>query len=242
MLTIRQAMEAFIAGWGYSRSMERQITVSDVGGLTRVQFGHNPLLKPRPDEFMILDVPPDDVMQVIRPTFATIPHRLSIFTQQPDETLAAYTRYGYHLYMNQYLMAVDLHEATFIAAEGVVVESVDSEAKRLWFNRKREREVIPARALNDPHMGCYYVRIGDDLAAEGRYMLTPENITVMDLIYTTEAYRRQGLGSALMQRMLIDAAGRGSPYSALVASDDGRKLYMTLGYEILSDLLVLEPD
>jgi hypothetical protein len=50
------------------------------------------------------------------------------------------------------------------------------------------------------------------------------------------------LGSALMLRMLVDAAERGATYSALVASEDGRKLYLTLGYQVLTDMLVLEPD
>ena len=45
MLTTREAMEAFIAGWTYSRAVERKVTVSEVHGLKRVTFGTNDLIK-----------------------------------------------------------------------------------------------------------------------------------------------------------------------------------------------------
>jgi GNAT superfamily N-acetyltransferase len=242
MLTIREAMDAFIAGWAFSRAVERKVTVSHFHGLRRVQFGNTPVLKSRPDEFMILDVPPDEVIRLLRPTVADIPHRLSVFTDQPEDSLDDYARHNYHLFMQEYLMAVDLTASNFSTAEGVPVERVASEEARAWFNYMRQREVIPPHTLNDNRMGCYYIRFGDDLACEGRCIFTPENVAVMDMIYTTEEYRRQGLGSALMLKMLVDAAERSAAYSALAASVEGRKLYLTLGYQVLSDMLILEPD
>ncbi len=242
MLTTRAAMNAFIAGWTYSRALERKVTVSDFHGLKQVQFGDTPVLQSRPQEFLILDVPPDEVIRLLRPAVAQVPHRLSVFTDQPEDTLAAYAGYAYHLFMQQYLMAIDLTTTKLAPVEGIAVERVTSEEARRWFNYMRQREVIPPSVLNDARMSCYYIRFGDDLACEGRCIFTPDNIAVIDMIYTSDAYRRRGLGGALMLKMLLDAAEYGAAYSALVASEDGRKLYLTLDYQVLADLLVLEPD
>ena len=242
MLTIREAMEVFIAGWVYTRRMERTISVDDFHGMPHLSFSGAPTMRQRFDEFMILDVPADEVVRLVRGAFAEVPHLLTAFTNAPEETVIAYGRQNYHLESREYLMAVDLSSAGFSAPDYLAVGQVASEEERLWFNTAHEREVVPLHALADKRLGYYYVRFGDDLACEGRCAMTEANIALIDSVYTAEAYRRRGLGSSLMQAILANAAARGAAYSVLAASEDGHKLYLTLGYEVLADMLVFEAD
>jgi GNAT superfamily N-acetyltransferase len=234
-------MDAFIAGWLYSRQMERDIMiVSKSEAVLHLRFSAPPLMRQRPDEYMIFQASRDDIKRIIREADVDRPHLLTVFTNDPQATLDTYAQYHYLLFAREYLMAVALEPKRFSTAGDVVVRRVSSEAERQWFNRAREREVIPPHALGDPRLSYYYVRHGDLLICEGRCILTPDKIAVVDSIYTAEAYRRRGLGAALMRTMLNDAAQRGAQYSALAASDDGRQLYLTLGYTVLADMLSLE--
>jgi GNAT superfamily N-acetyltransferase len=245
MLTIREAMEAFVAGWVYTRRMERTITVGDFHGMPHLRFSGAPTMRKRPDEFMVLNKSADEVIRLVRGAFAEVPHLLMAFTNAPEETVIAYGRQNYHLNSREYLMAIDLASAGFSAPDYLAVGRVASEEERVWFNTPHGREVIPPRALGDERLGYYYVRFCDVLACEGRCAITDANdanIALIDSVYTAEAYRRRGLGSALMTAILANAAGRGAGYSVLVASEDGQKLYLTLGYEVLADMLVFEAD
>jgi GNAT superfamily N-acetyltransferase len=242
MLTIQTAIDAFLEGWIYSRRMERAITLTPLESMRVVQFGDAPMLKPRPDEFMIYDTPPQDAVALVREVYPALSHHLSVFTNNMPETLAAYAHYGYHLYQHEYLMAMEVDAARLSPSPEISVRRVTTDEERRWFNAANGREVIPPRALHDPHIVYYYVRFDDDLACEGRSVLTTNYIAVADSIYTAEDYRRHGLGAALMQTALLDATNSGASHAVLVASDDGRKLYLTLGYMVLSDLLILEPD
>lgn len=241
MLTIREAMEAFIAGWVYTRRMERTITVNDFHGMPHLRFSGAANMRQRPDEVMILDRAADEVVPLISDALASVPYVLNVFTTTPDETVIAYGKHGYYLHSREYLMVIDLRTAGITAPDYVAVGQVVTEEERLWFNAAHGREVIPPRAMGDERLGYFYVRFGDDLACEGRCALTDE-IALVDSVHTAETYRRRGLGSALMSAILADARAKGANYSVLIASEDGRELYLTLGYSVLADVLVFAAD
>lgn len=242
MLTIREAIDAFIKGWVYSRRMEREITLLQFGAITRVRFGEAANVRSHFDEFMIHEMPAAEVLALLQDEVST-PHLLSVFTTEVETSLAAYAAYHYHLRAHEYLMALKLPGENLPSAADVPIDRVTTEAERQWYNTVHEREVIPPRALGDSRIGYYFVRIDDELACEARCILTPENVALIDSVYTADAYRRRGLGSANMTKILNDAAAQNNvAYSVLVASEDGRKLYLTLGYQVLADMLILELD
>src|SRR6185503_11776142 len=117
MLTIREALEAFVAGWVYTRRMERTITVDDFHGMPHLSFSGAPTMRQRFDEFMILDKPAEEVVKLVRAEIADAPHLLTAFTNEPEETVIAYGKQNYHLNSREYLMAVDLRVAAFSAPD-----------------------------------------------------------------------------------------------------------------------------
>lgn len=60
-------------------------------------------------------------------------------------------------------------------------------------------------------------------------------------LYVNLAYRRRGIGTALMRRAMSDNYTRGIKNHVLVASHAGAKLYPTLGYQSLGTLCIYNP-
>lgn len=96
-------------------------------------------------------------------------------------------------------------------------------------------------ALDDAVPGVLRVRVGapdGTLAASGQAGLTGDGAVVADRILTEPGHRRQGLGSAVMGRLAAAAVAQGASDGLLVASPEGRALYVTLGWERVADLVV----
>jgi predicted GNAT family acetyltransferase len=77
---------------------------------------------------------------------------------------------------------------------------------------------------------AYYVEQDGRVVAWGRSIQRCKSAAYVAGLYTIEAYRRQGIASALMQRLLADDAAAGARYSVLLASGTGYPLYQRLGY------------
>jgi len=70
------------------------------------------------------------------------------------------------------------------------------------------------------------------LAARGRIGLS--TLAVPDQIVTEREHQRRGLGRALMGALSNAALDRGRTDAVLLASDQGRRLYSTLGWRVLA--------
>ncbi|WP_433393455.1 GNAT family N-acetyltransferase [Micromonospora sp. KLBMP9576] len=57
---------------------------------------------------------------------------------------------------------------------------------------------------------------------------------IVDQVETDPAHRRRGLGRVVMRALCDDAARRGMRTGILVATDDGRALYATIGWTVRS--------
>ena len=80
--------------------------------------------------------------------------------------------------------------------------------------------------------GHVHVRAPDgELAASGHVVLG-ERMAVYDRIATEPAHQRLGLGRAVMQSLQALAHAHGRHAGALVATDEGRALYETLGWQL----------
>lgn len=84
--------------------------------------------------------------------------------------------------------------------------------------------------------GTHVVRFADSTgqaAASGRVVIH-RGTAVFDRIETLEPHRRRGLGSALMAALDAVAAQSGVSERLLVATDEGRALYLSLGWLVLA--------
>lgn len=88
----------------------------------------------------------------------------------------------------------------------------------------------------DLEHGAHVIRFADatgQTAASGRVALNGAS-AVFDRIETLEAHRRKGLGTALMSALDALAAQAGASERLLVATEAGRALYLSLGWQVLA--------
>jgi GNAT superfamily N-acetyltransferase len=75
------------------------------------------------------------------------------------------------------------------------------------------------------------------VASSGRMAVVGTD-AVADRIETDPAHRRRGLGSAVMAALVEAAEARGATRGILIASRDGQRLYRSLGWKTVADIVV----
>lgn len=78
---------------------------------------------------------------------------------------------------------------------------------------------------------------GENLVARGRVAVV-DNFCILDRIYTSPDYRRQGLGTFVTRALLAIAHESAVDEGLLVANSDGQELYEFLGWTLLGDVHV----
>ncbi|SHG06079.1 GNAT family N-acetyltransferase [Chryseobacterium sp. OV279] len=73
----------------------------------------------------------------------------------------------------------------------------------------------------------------DELACVGRVVMV-DDLAVYDRIITEEKHQRKGLGTFLMQELEKVAVSKGISNNFLVATEVGRSLYQSMGWELYS--------
>ncbi|WP_300342421.1 GNAT family N-acetyltransferase [Nesterenkonia sp.] len=88
----------------------------------------------------------------------------------------------------------------------------------------------------------FTVKQGENVAARGR-MAAVDEFCILDRIYTSPDYRRQGLGTFVTRALLAIAHEHDVEQGLLVATADGQELYEYLGWTHLGDVHVFgSPD
>ncbi|RJN32587.1 N-acetyltransferase [Nesterenkonia natronophila] len=83
----------------------------------------------------------------------------------------------------------------------------------------------------------FTVNHGDEVAARGR-MAVVDDYCILDRIYTSPDYRRQGLGTFVTRALLAIAHEHDVSEGLLVATGDGKELYEYLGWTHLGNVHV----
>ena len=89
-------------------------------------------------------------------------------------------------------------------------------------------DVVTADAITEAH-----IRAEDGSIAASGHAVEVGGVFVFDRIATAPAHQRRGLGRAIMAALAARQAS-GSARRVLVATEDGRKLYKSMGWRVLS--------
>lgn len=161
---------------------------------------------------------------------------------------AAYKALGYRLVATEPLMARDLADRATVPAapaDGIAgdrrlaVERVTTEAEAAQLAKAaRRRQILPEHLRAEPPPIRAYV------ARDGRapfgwvssVAVGPH--TWCSNLFVAAPYRRRGVATALMRRLLADDAAAGFGANVLLASHAGAQLYPTLGYATLGRALI----
>jgi GNAT superfamily N-acetyltransferase len=97
-----------------------------------------------------------------------------------------------------------------------------------------------AKSMSDGSFRAWLASAGSRFVAGGAVIISPWPAHPYDLgcrratilnVYTYRQFRRRGIARRLMQTMISWCAGEGFARVALHASDDGRHLYESMGFE-----------
>jgi GNAT superfamily N-acetyltransferase len=135
--------------------------------------------------------------------------------------------------------------ATALEAAGLVVLKRSEVLMTVGLRgHPRSRPAAPYRMVTrvDPRRGDAVVTAtvrdeSQEVGARGTMGVTGTD-AVADRIETAPAHRRRGLASAIMGALTDAAAGAGAETGILVASEDGRRLYATLGWQPVADVVI----
>jgi GNAT superfamily N-acetyltransferase len=204
-------------GWGVARLLP---VAEDVGGGLRVRS-----MQPGRDiEYVALDAD-DDLASLTRlaglvageesVTWLTVP------TTDPARAAAALADAGLILLKRSELMmtaGLREHPRHLPAAPYRLLTQVDSH---------RGARVVTATVRHE----------SGEVAARGTMGLSGTD-AIADQIETLPAHRRKGLASVIMSALAGAALEAGAEHGILIASEDGQRLYTTLGWQPVAAVLI----
>lgn len=134
--------------------------------------------------------------------------------------------------------------AVFSASEVDGLEKVSDEEKLMVVDMDTQDvedpitpEGFTTHRENFEHWTLFTVLEGETVAARGRVAVVG-NYAILDRIYTSPDYRRQGLGTFVTRALIAIALEEDVEEGLLVATADGQELYEYLGWTLLGDVHV----
>lgn len=167
--------------------------------------------------------------------------------EDPAPIRAAYPALGFRLGGAEPFLQ---HRLTDLPAEdpaiGIERVTTPEQAERL---RAAGGPWVPAEAYLPDGRLRQYVAVAEDtpigwvasVEVPGVGPARDDLATWCSELFVAATHRRRGVGRALLARMLRDDRDRGACRSVLSASQAGARLYPTVGYERLGELLVYTP-
>ena len=237
---IEGAIEVFVRGFSFTRSFTHPYIASRAGPLWVMRDGPRTSGDSRKEEWVAYGVPPADVDRIVRRgargRFAICAIR--DLDQSPDEMRDAYVALGYRLMTTEPMMVQSLRNVPRLDGP-FPVERVTTRALADRLARAaRSRQVLPEHLSDDDAPMRQYAALDGERPIGWARSIVVGNATWLSSVYVVEAYRRRGIGRSLMSRILLDDVAHGARASVLLASHTGSKLYASVGFEQIAELML----
>lgn len=168
-------------------------------------------------------------------------------SSQPDDLGEHLVEFGFQQWGNAPGMLADLSQfsETLPAIDGLRIERVlnDKQLKDWVIPLEESNEILRSRGhyfyemfqefgySPENPLQNYTGYLDDQPVTCGTLFIDQDNIAGIWNVGTIEKARRMGIGTAITQKMCLDASKRGCTYSTLVSSSQGLKVYQRLGYK-----------
>ena len=236
-----QAFRIFVDALTATRHLSGDSARVDVGSITfRRWQRHTDGQTSLHDEALAQACPPELVLQSLQTYQPAKEHFITVLDDQPDAR-TAYEQAGYICTVTEYLMVLNLANMPTDAPSHFVQVAMPDDVARLNANDVEKRPWVWPQSVTHPAMRHYYIWQDERVVARAFSWRCDADTSYVSHVFTNPAYRRRGLGRAIMQRLLEDCAARGERWSVLVASEEGEALYRGLSYETLGRILIFEP-
>ena len=160
---------------------------------------------------------------------------------EPEEPLKeSYKELGYRLLSTEPLFVHRLKKVPR-AANSVAIERVTTPQMAARFGKSSRTRPIPADKLVEDAPFRQFVALDGDKIVGSVRSVNAGDSTWCSSMFVFPAYRRRGIGSALLCHMLRDDRRRGFKRSVLLSSHAGALLYPLVGYEQIGLLYIFAP-
>ena len=242
-MTIPRALEAFVRGFSFTRSVTHPYEIVSLGETAwMLRDGPGKKGDPRNAEVTVYRQEPKAVVALLRENVAG-KYFLCVMTDSAAETKAtemAYKNLGFRLLRREPLFVAPT--AGVIPADNRVrriIKQADADAVARAAGAKQIRpEHLTAE---DPDVRLLAAFDGETAVGWARSVRTHDDCGWVAGLFVQAEQRGKGYGRGLINALLADDAGRGIAHSVLLASRAGARLYPHLGYEELGTLLALSP-
>jgi GNAT superfamily N-acetyltransferase len=236
------AVEVFVAGFCEVRGRTHPYLCERRGGVWRLHDAPRKRAADyRKEEWIASGVDPREVDRLAR---AGAQGRWFVgafaFDRESEATLrAAYRELGYRLLATEPLCVHPLRRIRRCTADASIERLGTPQRADLLARATRTRPAAE-ELFRQPDYRQYLALRRGELVGWVRSIETPQGAWCSDL-YVVPSQRRQGIGSALLARMLRDDRTRGMPQAVLLSSHTGALLYPQMGYERRGVLLIYAP-
>jgi GNAT superfamily N-acetyltransferase len=240
---IPAAIECFVRGFSFQRSFTHLCTAERVGKLwvIRDALRKNPR-NYRKEEWVAYKTPSKLVDTVARRETRGRYFIGSIHADSETEASARaeFKRLGYRLLDSETLFSHCLKRIPQ-PKTALKIERVLTEETAVRLGKATRSRPIPAHYLTGTAPLRQYIALdGSSIVGWVRSIDAGDSAWCADM-FVEASYRRRGIGSAMVARMLRDDRALGTKRSVLLASHAGALFYPHLGYERLATLLIFVP-
>jgi len=240
---IKHAIEVFVRGFCAEKSATHPYEFARVGKIWVMRDGERKNPKNyRKEEWVALNAEPRKVDAAARKGTRGRFFVCAVRGREEDDQRlkAAYKELGYRLLTTEALFVHRLKKIPKAACP-ITIERVTTPEMAARFGKATRTRPLRAEDLVDSAPFRQYVALeGGNLVGWVRSVDAGASAWCSNM-YVRPASRRQGIGRALLARMLRDDGRRGAAKSVLLASHAGALLYPRVGYEQIGMLLVFAP-
>jgi len=160
---------------------------------------------------------------------------IDVFHADPANTLVKqqYTKYDHEFVRTGPILGMQLPEKINTVPTNVHKATTIKQAEVANHSLTTEGERIHVQTLRDKHIHSFYVTVGGEAVGWVQLVTIYPEVGYINQLYVLEAYRRQKLGTSLIQRVQAHALELGLKRMVLIPSEMAIGLYRRLGYRPL---------
>lgn len=240
---IRESLETFVKGHAFTKSLTHPYEAVAFGDYWCLRDSTRRNAKDyRKEEWIGYQVDPDELIGLAK-SQTRGRHFLCVLVDDPEtvqSTRDEFKSRGYRLIITEYFF---VHHLKRIPQNQAIAEFVRMDCPELarQYAKAARMKPLPERFLaNDSPWRHYLALVNEQIAGWVSSLATEQGTWCSNLV-VREKYRRRGIGSGLMCRLLRDDRRYRSAKSVLLSTHTGALLYPQLGYETLGTLLIMAP-
>jgi GNAT superfamily N-acetyltransferase len=160
---------------------------------------------------------------------------IDVFHSQPSSPAVKmrYTGAGFEFIRTGPILGMGLSTKINSLPDNIHKATTIQQAETASHSLAAEGERIHSHTLADHHIHTFYATVDGEAVGWLQLVTLYPEVGYINQLYVLQAYRRQRLGTALVQRAHIQAQELGLRYVVLIPSEMAMPLYRRLGYRPL---------